>query len=254
MASESGAISRITSNTYIRCNIAPVTGKLEVYVVNRDEKEARTPLAQNRILIEFHTIARVVVSPKATDNTTSVFFYLDDRPTPSQELEENDVERAIRAGLTRRQLTSCSAGCTCPRANSASGIQSILCCKCQTCVKEVAGCWLVPVFEVRVESAEAAKSALPSFPQKWDEERKLRAKERLDAAGIGVYPASTKDKSKFDILCHKFLLAWAFCQFGSKSDCSDEEISKETTEICMQCDCKVCVRAYHFEINPNGSR
>ena len=68
--------------------------------------------------------------------------------------------------------------------------------KVKPVLKEVAGCWLVPVFEVRVESAEAAKSALPSFPKKWDEERKVQAKERLGSCWDRCVPCEHKRRKQ----------------------------------------------------------
>ena len=137
MASKSGIVYE-TSNTYIRCNIAPVTGKLEVYVVNRDEKEARTPLAQNRILIEFHTIARVVVSPKATDNTTSVFFYLDDRPTLSRKSWKNTTSSSGQYEQVSPEdsFTLMLGRLSCPRANSAKFENQYYAAKSNLCSKK----------------------------------------------------------------------------------------------------------------------
>ena len=162
-------------------------------------------MAQNRILIEFHTIARVVVGPKATDNTTSVFFYLDDRPTLSR---KSWKETTSSGG--KYEKVSPEDSFTLMLGQVVRVPEQILllefenqyyAAKVKPVLKEVAGCWLVPVFEVRVESAEAAKSALPSFPQKRDEERKLRAKERLTLQDRCV-PRAQKTKAS-SIYCAK---------------------------------------------------
>jgi hypothetical protein len=246
-------------NTHAVCNVAPVSGKLELYVVNKDEKVKKSALAQNRMLIDFHMIAQVVVNPKTTSGNISVVFYLDGRPRLYRKSWENTTSKlgnyiplsiddsftSVPGSAAAHMRTSVPEQILCldfPKAYYNTEVKNVL--------KEIASCWLVPVYEIEAPSVQATMDTMPQFSQTWDEQRKGNAKARLVAAGIGMYPASTYKQEKLDTLLKNFARAWEYCEFGKKCDCGDDELSAETAEICMQCDCQVCVRPYHQHLNP----